>query len=251
MLQISKVLSIFFSIIILLNAQSINITGTVVDSTTSQGIAGALVELGEIQACSTRTNTSGTFTLSYTSKIIQSADGQTRSQGKISINGKVLSITGIFSATPVTIDVYNCKGSCIQHLEQTTRLNDKLLISDLWQSAGWYCFKIGINKKKYIFSGIGLNGFFLPIAGSNPILYSNIQEQKSELAKKSTSYTLNISASGYVGKQVIMPGPTGNAGIIRLLKLQASSIIANSNPVALGNVYVGQTRAEALSPFHR
>lgn len=218
MYKFNRIIGIFalfvFAFCFIIYAEAISITGAVVDSATYSVISGALIKLVEDPACSTRSSATGAFKLAYTTGISKENSVVTRPFDEIALKGNSIIITGVAPSNQISVDVYNCIGSLIRSVRQVSNFGTAIF-SNLWQVSGWYGAKIGINGKDYAVSGIGIKQFF----HGSKATFSSAKKQETGFAKLLATYTLAISAAGYVSRQVTASGPTSSVGTIRLTKL--------------------------------
>jgi hypothetical protein len=228
MLGISQTLAVIFILQASAWAQTISITGTVVDNASSQGIANAKVKLVEFPGCTTRTDATGAFTLGGTASASHSKNAINLID-KISLRDNALSIKVSNNQIPITVDVFNLLGSRLQHLEPSTNQLNTIEIANLWQTPGLYYVKVRIGNDQRILSNFGSN--------TTASISSHINSNKSSLAKIAAVYTIEAGASGYDSKQVSMTGVTGSAGTIRLsTNIQAPGTWKNVTPPVLDSL---------------
>lgn len=212
-----RLIQILLVLYISAGAQTFNLTGTIVDSVNSQGIANALVKIIEVPKCTTKTSANGSFTLSYTSGISMSPISSYDSK-EITLKGNALFITGVQPSTQILVEIYNCQGSRTRYFQMASGPNSTIACSDLWKTSGWYLIKVRMEGKDYSISGIGMNRSFFPGMQNDRASFLSGDEQKRGLAKASAGYTLSVSATGYVIKQISITVTTGSQGTIRLVK---------------------------------
>lgn len=207
-----KIIGFLMVLFLSTNSQTINLSGTVVDSLTSQGISGALVKIVEIPKCSTKTNTNGSFTLNYTTEISSTPFFLSASEG-ISFERNALLIGGVKASSMINVKVFDCKGIKTREFQKK---GNKIPCTDLWQAPGWYQIKVNIDGKEYSISGMGINDSFLPNVQKEQVSVINEKDIKS--AKASATYTLSISATGYIIKLTTLTNTTASLGTIKLSK---------------------------------
>jgi glucuronoarabinoxylan endo-1,4-beta-xylanase len=199
----------------LAGAQSINITGTVADSSTSQGVSGAIVKIVEVPLITARTASNGAFTLTGTTAAFGRPSTMAGSVSEIVLNGNALRITGVRHATQVTVDVYKSDGSRITHGTIAAGANGIISCANLWQTPGAYFVKVRFDGKEYRVSSLG----------KNKISFSSEGETEIGSAKVSASYTLDVSAPGYLRKQIPLTVTTGSIGTIQLVRIQNTTTV--------------------------
>ena len=188
------------------SAQSINITGTVVDSGTSQNIAGALVKLTEYPQITTTTAANGTFTLAGSATAVR-ADRSLNLSAAVSIQGDRLTVAAANQGDVVKVEVFNSLGSRVYHADTRMSAAGSVSFDRLWQAAGLYYVKvrIGTTEQTLLCSG----DRFQARADSHVGTIST-------LAKISAGYTLEVSKTGYVTKQMAVSGLTAAVGTVKL-----------------------------------
>jgi len=192
------------------NAQTINLTGTVIDSATSSGISQAKVSVVEIPQCTTRTLANGNFTLTYASTASGSALSGTIASAAIELKGNMLSISGISRSSLVKAFVYNSAGALICHFQKNADSRGTIRGMDIGTAAGVRMIKISIDRNTFTFLHTGLGCSFkqIPASAGNG--------QSIGMAKSMATYTLAVTAAGFIGKQVSLSITTGNVGAIQL-----------------------------------
>jgi hypothetical protein len=187
------------------NAQSVNITGSVVDNGTSAGIANAKVSLIEVPSCTTRTDANGQFTLSASTairpRVVAAVSGHA-----MALSGNHLTVNADAPSTGIVVDVYTILGRQMFHAEKFAA--GTVEFTSLWKTPGLYYVKVCVGNEQRILSSFG----------SNQVLAVPSHENNSPkgLVKTSAVYTIEAGKSGYDSKQVSMSTTTGSAGVIRL-----------------------------------
>jgi hypothetical protein len=187
------------------NAQSINITGSVVDNGTSTGIANAKVILVEIPSCTTRTDANGNFTLSG-STATEPPVTISKSGYNVALSGNRLLVNTAGHSIGITVDVFTILGEQISHTKKLAAGMTEF--TSLWKAPGLYYVKVQVGNEVRILSSFGSN--------QNLTVVSRIDNSPIGLAKTSAVYTIEAGKSGYDSKQVTMNATTGSAGVIRL-----------------------------------
>lgn len=230
-----RLMQLFLVFCISAFCQTINITGTVVDSITSQGITKALVKLVEYPQCTTRTAANGSFSLSGNIVgILNDTKTFTSSfLNEINLRGNTLLLKNVISSSPIIVDIFSVNGSRIYHAEKAAPLEGKITFQNLWKATGIYFIKLQINGIQHVLSGFGTNKEALV----PNFLTSGIV---NNAAKKNATYTLQVLASGYAAKNINLTGPTVNAGFIRLSAPKLNAGTGNTyKPQYLTNVTGG------------
>jgi hypothetical protein len=193
-------------------AQSVNITGTVLDSLKLMGIYNAKVKLVEYTKCTTRTIAGGNFTLTgiATGILNEELNASEISENNFSLHGNALIMKNIPGSSPIVVDVFGINGSRIYHTEKSTPSSGNITVNNLWSADGVYFIKVKINGNTYRISGFGIN----EKSGISNFLMSG---KGSSAAKKNATYTLEITANGYITKRVSMTGITGSTGTVKLV----------------------------------
>jgi hypothetical protein len=233
-----KINFIVMSVLIILccctttQAQIVKITGIVLDSLKSMGIYNAKVKLIEYPQCTTRTISGGKFTLtgSITGILERKRNGSAISTGDFSLRGSTLVIKNITGSFPVVTDVFGINGARIYHAEKSASSSGALTFNNLWSTAGIYFIKVKVNENTYRMSSVCLN----EKSGISNFL---MEEKESKAAKSNATYTLEITANGYVPKRVRMASLTGSADSIKLAVFHMDTIISG---VGTGKAYKAQ-----------
>lgn len=190
--------------------QSIHITGTVVDSLGSQGIGGARVKLLEIPAFSATTSATGAFALSGTNTLPRRMPGNP--PGRILLRGNRMTFDAGMGFEPVTVDVFAGEGSRIFHADRRTDAAGRLELQDIWRAPGRYTVVVKLSGHAYSFAGVDLGdrrARFVELRRSN---------SRSALVKAGAAYTLQVSADGYVTRNLVLGSADTAVGTIRLAK---------------------------------
>jgi hypothetical protein len=188
---------------------SINITGTVADSATSTGIAGANVKLVEYPQIIATTSSNGGFALTGAVAGVQPLKQQFSKCGEIRLDDKKLTIAGIDEPASVKIDVFLTNGARIFHKEFIVCRQEIVPLKNILKTAGTYCIKVRINSAEYSMVSSGNGRISFPVLSSG----------RSVLAKSAATYTIQVTAADYAGKTVSVSGATANAGTIKLSHL--------------------------------
>jgi photosystem II stability/assembly factor-like uncharacterized protein len=190
-------------------AQDINITGTVIDSATSTGISGATVKLKEYPQFTTTTNTSGSFVLTadITKNTPDLLNHYPYISGIIELSGNILSIHGAEKTSMIFVDIFQCNGSRTSHIEKRADLSGSANINIEGTMNGMFIISVNLNGESHTITNFGTN--------NNKILFT--PRKQTHLSKANATYTLQVTATGYTTKEVIMPSTLGSAGTIRLV----------------------------------
>jgi hypothetical protein len=194
------------SLCFIVNAQSINITGSVVDDGTSAGIANAKVLLLEVPSCTTRTDANGNFALSLGSSATRPQVMPAVSVYQIALSGNRLSVNAPAKPAEIVVDVFTILGKQMFHTEKS--ISGDAVFSSLWKAPGLYYVKVQVGNEMHVLSSFGSNQSVTAPSLSNTT--------PNSLAKTAAAYTIEAGKSGYDSKQVSMSTITGSAGIIRL-----------------------------------
>ena len=201
-------------------SQSVSVTGTVVDSASSQPISGATVAIVEYPAITATTNSSGNFTLlsagSTASKVPFAPPAQS---AKLSVRDNTLTVVPTKLPAAISVKVFSCNGVRISHAEKTARTAGGVSFHNLSLNAGISFARVRINGTEQIVSIVG-GGKQGNIAGSSRAC----GESRS---KKTAGCTLEISFPLYVTKQVVLSSTVANAATIRLAKPKGRDIVIN------------------------
>jgi hypothetical protein len=205
-------------------AQTVNITGTVVDSLNLMGIYNAKVKFVEFPKCTTRTISGGKFTLTgvVTGILSREPNVSEISENDFSLRGNSLIMKNIPGSSAIVVDVFGINGSRIYHAEKSASSSGSIIVNNLWNTGGVYFIKVKINGNIYRMSGFGLN----EKSGISNFLMS---EKGSRAAKSYATYTLEITANGYTTKRVSMAGLTGSAGTVKLAVPKMISGVGTGN----------------------
>lgn len=194
---------------------AIRITGTVVDSATSQSISGASVVLVENTAISTTTALNGTFTLTGTatrarfspptiSKDNAALHARVQKNGLIIDNGNIGGV--------VSVEVFSGNGVCVYRKSIVIPASGTALFNDIPAARGICFARIQSANTELILPHFGL---------MNSGAASKTQPRESgSLNRASAAYTIRISKTGYLTKSVQVNGDTADAGTIRLVAEQ-------------------------------
>jgi hypothetical protein len=194
-----------------LNAQTINITGTVVDNGTAQGIANAKVALIEVPACTTRTDANGAFTLGGVTAVRGFGISLPHnvapvSMAAIRLSGNRLTVETQKNSAPIMVDAFTVLGQRVFHAEKPALGSAEF--GALWQTPGLYYVKVRIGSEEHILSSFGSKTW----ANRK----TSVDSGEKGLKKAAAVYTIEAGASGYDSKQTAMTGVAGSAGTIRL-----------------------------------
>lgn len=201
---------VILSALFLVNAQNISITGTVVDSSTSQAIAGASVNLVEVPQITTITGSDGKFTLAgnaTASKIGLAGEVATAS---ILLHNTDLVVTPV-SNQPIVVDVFGADGRRIAHAQKTGMARQATLFRELWSLSSIAYVNIHVDGCEHAFAGFG------GVAQAG-ISVPSSDGRLTSLGKSAATYTLQVAASTYTTKNVALSSATVDAGTIRLVK---------------------------------
>jgi hypothetical protein len=208
-----------------LNAQSVNITGSVVDNGTSAAIVNAKVTLVEFPACTTRTDANGKFTLSKdeNTRMIPRAAAALLPATRIALSGNRLAVQAGSEPAPVSVQVFDMMGKMVHH--EAGIAAGLTEFNSLWETPGLYYVKVQIGDETQI-----INSFGARQSTAIPTATNNSPER---LAKIASVYTIEAGKSGYDSRQVATSTATGSAGTIRLSPWsQAPGTWKNVTPMA-------------------
>jgi hypothetical protein len=189
---------------------AINLTGTVVDSTTSEGISNALVKIVEVAQCSTRTNSSGAFTLTGTA-VKTIASPRSITSGEIVVDGNKVSLSGLPAATNVAMAMYSIDGKRMFFAEDITNGKSTIQSGDFHRAGRIYLVSVKAFGKEYHAMSNGMNKISIPI----------MRAESDRLAKTAATYTVQVVANGYNTRNVTSTISTGTIGTIKLSKCTA------------------------------
>jgi hypothetical protein len=214
-------------------AQTINITGTVLDSSNSQPISGATVALLEFPQFTAITASNGTFALQGTPVSVRSDITYNSTREIVLLDGGSLSITNAKTFSPVEIDVYEGNGKKIGHWEKSANAHGAIKVDGLWQASGMHYIKVRIDNAIHTFVSTGTNESNRRITQSSPI-------STASLSKITAEYTLEVNAANFIGKRITMTATTGNAGTIKLAHLSTQTgVWTNVTPSGFLNADFG------------
>ena len=174
--------------ITLTDGQSLRITGTIIDSAASTGIADADIRLAGSNPLSAKSGIDGAFILSGTVTAAIS-DRLPKTRGKPSLHGNKLTLTEAPVNGKIHVEVFNGIGSRIYGNAATNGGSGNLTFSNLWEAPGFYYVKVS---------------------------QGHTDERLFPLAKANASYALTVSKPGYDTKWITAPAETANLGTIRL-----------------------------------
>jgi hypothetical protein len=222
-------------------AQTINVTGTVVDSATSQGISGALVKLVEYPQFTTTTASNGSFTLAGTAVGALSPRITAHTENNILLDGNTLTITGVVDSKRASVDVFKSDGKRIFHAEQFPGEKGRAEWTNLWKVPGLYYVTINLDGKKYSAISLGTGRRSFPISS---------EALSGVLAKSAAAVTLQVTAAAYAIKNVALTSTTAAADTIRLTKEQPLNTWVNVTPngITIGNEGLRAVIADPLRP---
>jgi glucuronoarabinoxylan endo-1,4-beta-xylanase len=192
------------------NAAPVNITGTIVDKSTSKGIYGAIIKMVEAPLVEGRSKADGNFSLMGMTGVIPTKSTGIKPYGEVRLNGNTVSIKGIQPATKVVVDIYKCNGARINHFENVVGASGVIACANLWQANGAYIIRIRFNGQEYNLFSIG----------KKKTSFLSNYTPENRLGKVAETYTLDISAAGYSRQQKSITTVTGKIDTIRLEKVQ-------------------------------
>lgn len=195
------------------NAQMINLTGTVADTTSSVGIGGATVGLVEFPQVTAVTTSNGSFTLTGKATGIVTTKAGTAPSDAISLKGNAISVKMAAGAGPIALDVFTADGSRIYHSVKPVTAGCAVLFANLPRTPKLYYINVKMNGKNYGMMSTGMVDASLSIA----------HPENSRLAKSAATYTLQVVASGYTTKGVAISTLSGNVGTILLSRSQVQT----------------------------
>jgi hypothetical protein len=205
------------------SAQQVNITGMVVDSTTSGGISGATVTIAEIPQITTTTSATGAFALSGTTGT-PSSRFLSPAGGTVSFDGQALRIKSMRGAKNAAIDVFEINGTLVFHAQGTFDGCGNISFANIGKNQDLATLKITVDGKTYVTQTFGLRPFNVSMTGP----------KATSLLKAFAAYTIQVSAATYASKSVVMSSPTGDAGTIKLAKYQEQTgVWTNVTPAGL------------------
>jgi hypothetical protein len=224
LLDHSRVVFIALFLCLSASAQTVNITGTVVDSSTSSGITGATVTLVELPGITATTASNGAFTLSGTATSLVSPQLIAVSNPTIDIKENSLTISGLSYSSPAMVDVFSSNGARILHTVKQAGKDGNILVDNLWQTKGLYYIKLRINGTDRVITSLGTSSI-------NP---KSLLRPGSSLGKTAADYTLRVTKTGYITKNIIITSLTTGAGTIRLNQDQEQTgVWKDVNPAGL------------------
>lgn len=189
-------------------AETIHITGTVVDSATAQGIGGATVKLLESPGISATTSGTGAFSLAGTIAIARRSSGG--GSGSLLFRGDRMTLDLGMAAKPVRIDVFAADGSRLYHADRRTDAAGRLELESARRAHGKYTVVAESQGHVFRFIGVDLGGRGVQWAGARP------DDPLSALAKANAAYTLQVAAAGYTTKNITLGSADTAMGLIRM-----------------------------------
>lgn len=191
-----KIAQVFFLLCLaaIANSQTIAVTGTVVDSTTSSPIAGAMVSLVEYPEFTANTATDGAFALSGTVALLQvPASGAKRPV--LTLAGNNLSIETSPSDGKVVAEAFDNRGARVYHAESPPHGSGQVVFTGFRKLKGFYFIKVKVGSSEYRFTA-----------------------NRAGLAKITSSVTLRVAAPTYTIRNITLAGTNVDAGTVKLAK---------------------------------
>lgn len=206
--------------------QTVAITGTVIDSLSSQGISGASVRLLEIPAFATATAATGAFSLAGTNSIPRRNPGN--QSGSILLQGDRVTLALAAGSQPVTVEVFSTRGSRVFHAVRASDAAGKLELRNTWRAPGLYTVLVKYSGRTDLAT--------CPYLGDRGARWVELQsgDHKGVPAKKQAAYTLQVAAGGYLTKNIDLNGTDTAVGAIRLSRSdEPSGVWTNVTPAEM------------------
>lgn len=188
-------------------AETIMITGSVVDSGSSQPISGATVSLVENTAIAAMTSGSGAFTL--TGAIAKTAHAERHSSclPQTIFRGNSLFLIGRMANSRITVEFFTENGILLYKKSSMTSSSGIVEFKNPISSTGVYFVKVHPGTVERVIAA-------LYAAGAGKIFVS--PASRYPLSKSSAGYNVRITKSGYLAKTVHVSSGTADAGVIKL-----------------------------------
>jgi hypothetical protein len=213
-------------------AQTINVTGTVIDSSTLTGISGALVRLAEYPSTTTTSTATGSFTL--TSNAVHAATPAAgTAAANVTLRGSTMIVVAPGNADRIEAKVFTCNGALVYSAERPVGVAGTAVFDHTQSSSQLYYIQIRAGSCEYRFTTFGMPGMSHPVTLSGgPVL-----------AKSASTYNLQVSASGYIPNQIALTSLIANAGTIKLRPLPPPG-----NPAGTCAIPADATAADVSKP---
>jgi hypothetical protein len=190
------------------NTQSINVTGTIIDSVTSSGISGAIVTLVEFPSVATNTTSTGFFDL--TGNAVHATGPITgKSTATVLLRGQTIIVFAPHGALRIKASVFTCNGALVYYAEKTVGTGNVAVFDNARPTSQVYYVNIRAGNSDFRFTTVGNSRMSLPV------LHSDC----SAFAATATTYHLQLSATGYIPNLVTLASLAMNAGTIKLRPL--------------------------------
>jgi hypothetical protein len=147
-------------------AQTVKISGLILDSISMKPIPDAQITLVGFPAISTTSDDSGKFTLDGSAKAVSHNALKLTSIGAM-VYGNCLKICNVQEADQFIVSVFNLNGNRLYSAKKQIACGSTGSFSDLWKTSGVYFVRIQVGQynKLYKFSALSFN--------SNAPMYTN------------------------------------------------------------------------------
>lgn len=191
------------------DSQTVSVTGTVVDSSSSSPISGATVSLVEYPEITADTKADGTFTLSGTVALLQGpTTGANRRIVTLDVNS--LTLEGPAFTGTVIAEAFDNRGVRLYHAEGHPDGSDRVVLTGFRNLTGFYFFKITVGPSEYRFK--------VNHAVGTRLVFASAPSQSKGSAKVAGTVKLRVAAPTYTTRNITLAGTTFDAGTIKLAK---------------------------------
>ncbi len=201
-------LAFFCLLPFVISAQTVSISGSIVDTATLVGVPNAVVSLLEDASINDTTDAHGHFSLGGTASI---RSENTPPKKSIIIRGNILQLDNANQSDATTVKVYNSSGMQIYSALNSSS-NGEFTFLDLWHSSGLYFIQVESEHTKKFITCLASETTMRPtiLASGKSINWLN---------KRSATYTLNIAKTGYGTKQTSRVNGVSTSSIIKVQAL--------------------------------
>jgi photosystem II stability/assembly factor-like uncharacterized protein len=174
------------------------------------------------------TSSSGTFSLEGTIATLPRVPGN--HSGRILLQGDRMTLVLAKGPQPVVVEAYAIDGSRVFHAVRTLDATGKLALRKVWRTPGRYTVRVNHSGRTEVFSVVDLGG-----RGAQ---WENLPKSRPSevLAKVNAAYTLQVTADGYLTRNLALGTADTAVGTIRLVQgTEQTGVWTKVTPAGMAN----------------
>jgi hypothetical protein len=215
------VLSLLLFIVLMIQAETVSITGTVKKTGATTGLAGVKVNLAKFPAISANTDASGAFTLAGpTSILVQVARAATL---QLAIKGSVIVFSTASSDVAGRVEIFSSDGKRIAAQDIKSHHGDYSTVTLPELSSGFNIMQLTVNGEQFTRTLMSVDGNIFLYASKNDLHSRGEFKLAKQAADAATIDSLVVSKTGYTTKSIPIDSYTKQNVVIELDSITGST----------------------------